>query len=155
MRLPTEIERLELERETYYEQENEKLTIIASLKQEQIELKLKIGAQDILRHYFERLCSAICMRKIHCETNNKHSQSLTIYQCQNTLCCANIWKIHEELCRKIPKFELDILSRICKITEYYTQDISDRCRGLPSDLCCIKLLCRCENRTLYVPTIGL
>ena len=136
MRPQNETVRLQIENTELNANNTEKIQQLRQVKFEQLELKYKIQGLEVIKHLLSRIHSVILMNQIQCP-NYIHWQR----SCRTTDCCASHWRIVEEYCAKIPRFELEVLNRVYRIILFCLEDkdLTDY------QLCCTKVLCQCSR----------
>ena len=136
MRPRNETVRLQIENAESNANNTEKIQQLRQVKFEQLELKYKIQGLEVIKHLLSRIHSVILMKQIQCP-NYIHWQR----SCKTTNCCASHWRIVEEYCAKIPRFELEVLNRVYRIVLFHLED-----KDLKDyQLCCTKVLCQCPS----------
>ena len=105
-------------------------------KSSDLETSTNLTGQEVIKHLLSRIHSVILMKQIQCP-NYIHWQR----SCKTTNCCASHWRIVEEYCAKIPRFELEVLNRVYRIVLFHLED-----KDLKDyQLCCTKVLCQCPS----------
>ena len=136
MRPRNETVRLQIENTELNANNTEKIQQLRQVKFEQLELKYKVQGLEVIKHLLSRIHSVILMNQIQCP-NYIHWQR----SCKTTNCCASHWRIVEEYCAKIPRFELEVLNRVYRIILFCLED-----KDLEDyQLCCTKVLCQCSR----------
>ena len=136
MRPRNETVRLQIENNELYATNTEKIQQLRQVKFEQLELKYKIQGQEVIKHLLSRIHGVILMKQIQCPSYIHWQRS-----CKTIKCCASHWRIVEEYCAKIPRFELEVLNRVYRIILFCLED-----KDLKDyQLCCTKVLCQCPS----------
>ena len=136
MRPRNETVRLQIENAELNANNTEKIQQLRQVKFEQLELKYKVQGLEVIKYLLSRIHSVILMKQIQCP-NFIHWQR----SCKTTNCCASHWRIVEEYCAKIPRFELEVLNRVYRIVLFHLED-----KDLKDyQLCCTKVLCQCPS----------
>ena len=136
MRPRNETVRLQIENAELNANNTEKIQQLRQVKFEQLELKYKVQGLEVIKYLLSRIHSVILMKQIQCP-NYIHWQR----SCKTTNCCASHWRIVEEYCAKIPRFELEVLNRVYRIVLFHLED-----KDLKDyQLCCTKVLCQCPS----------